>query len=137
MNQALGMHGKGEIEELCQKTLDHFAEALADDLNISAALGALFDFVREMNCACDSGHISKEEAKKALDLMRKFDAVLGVFSFEQQETSIPADLQEAFERRLQARQDKNWKLADELRDYIQQRGYVMEDTPNGVRLKKA
>ena len=39
----------GRVEELCQKTLDHFAEALADDLNISAALAAIFDFVREMN----------------------------------------------------------------------------------------
>jgi cysteinyl-tRNA synthetase len=49
---------------------------------------------------------------------------------------IPTELQEAFERRLQARQDKNWKLADELRDFIQQRGYIIEDTPHGARLKK-
>ena len=68
--------------------------------------------------------------------MRTFDSVLGVLSFEKQELAIPADVQEAFNHRLQARQDKNWKLADELRHFIQQRGYVIEDTPNGARLKK-
>lgn len=126
----------GRVEEMCQKTMDHFAGALADDLNISAALGALFDFVRDMNGVCDSKQISKREAQTALELMRKFDSVLGVLSFEKPEDSIPLELQEAFENRLKARQEKNWKLADELRDFIQQRGYVIEDTPNGARLKK-
>lgn len=126
-----------KIQELCQKTLDHFAESLADDLNISAALAAIFDFVRDMNCLCDAGQLSKGEAQEALALMKKFNSVLGILSFEKREPEIPEELKLAFERRLQARQEKNWKLADELRDFIQQRGYVIEDTPNGVRLKKA
>jgi cysteinyl-tRNA synthetase len=126
----------GKAEELCQKTLDRFAEALADDLNISAALAALFDFVREMNALCDAGQIGKEEAQKVLELMKKIDSVLGVLSFAKQEPVIPAELQDAFERRLQARKEKNWKLADELRNFIQQRGYTIEDTPHGARLKK-
>lgn len=126
----------GKVEELCQKTLDHFAEALADDLNISAALAAIFDFVRDMNGLCDAGQISKEEAQEALTMMKKFDSVLGILSFEKEEPEIPTELKQAFERRLQARQEKNWKLADELRDFIQQRGYTIEDTPQGARLKK-
>lgn len=136
LNEIEHLQDGGRVEELCQKTMDHFAGALADDLNISAALGALFDFVRDMNGVCDTGQISKGEAQKALELMKKFDSVLGVLCFENQEPSIPLELQEAFENRLKARQDKNWKLADELRDFIQQRGYVIEDTPNGARLKK-
>ncbi len=136
LHEISSMQVGGRAEELCQKTFDHFAEALADDLNISAALAALFDFVREMNGLCDAGQIGKEEAQKALDLIRKLDSILGVLSFEKQESAIPAELQEAFERRLQARKDKNWKLADELRDFIQQRGYTIEDTPHGARLKK-
>lgn len=137
LNEVEGeIKSEGEIEALCQKALDHFAESLADDLNISAALAALFDFVREMNAVCDAGQMSKEKGQKVLELMKKFDSVLGVLTFEKREHSIPAELKEAFERRLQARQDKNWKLADELRDFIQQRGYVIEDTPHGARLKK-
>ena len=89
-----------------------------------------------MNSLCDSGQLSREEAQEALNLMKKFDTVLGVLTFEKQEHEIPIELKQAFERRLQARQEKNWKLADELRDFIQQRGYVIEDTPYGARLKK-
>ena len=68
--------------------------------------------------------------------MKKFDQVLGVMEFNQQEEAIPVDLQEAFERRIQARKDKNWALADQLRDFIQQRGYLIEDTAHGFKLKK-
>lgn len=136
LNEIEVLHGGGQDEEVCRKALRCFAEAMADDLNISAALAALFDFVREMNALCDAGQIGKGEAKRVIDLMHRFDSVLGFLSFERKEPEIPADLQEAFERRLQARIEKNWKLADEMRDFIQQRGYVIEDTPHGVRLKK-
>ncbi len=123
---------KGEIE----KAYEQFAHALGDDLNISSALAALFDFVREVNGLCDAGKISKDEAGQALELMKKFNSILGVMHFEKHDEAIPAELQEAFERRQQARKDKNWKLSDEMRDFITQRGYILEDTPGGVRLKK-
>jgi cysteinyl-tRNA synthetase len=126
----------GKAEELCQKALAEFAKALADDLNISSALAALYDFIREINALCDAARIGKKEAEQILELMRKFNAVLGVLAFEQKEADIPPELLEAFERRLKARQEKNWKLADELRDFIHQRGYVIEDSPTGARLKK-
>lgn len=126
----------GKIEKLLQNTLNLFTEALADDLNISVALAVLFDFIRDMNASCDEGKITQEDAQKALKLMKKMNSVLGILSFEKQDSTIPAQLQEALERRLKARQEKNWKLADELRDFIQQQGYVVEDTPNKSRLKK-
>lgn len=126
----------GQVDALMQETFSKFAHALADDLNISVALSAVFDFVREVNTLCDAQKINRAEAQRVLELMKKFNTVLGVLSFEQQAQAIPADLQEAFEKRLQARQDKNWKLADELRDFIHQRGYMIEDTPSGPRLKK-
>lgn len=124
------------IEPFIQETFTKFAQALGDDLNISAGLGVIFDFVREVNTLCDEGQVSEVEAKRVLELMKKFDSVLGVLSFEKREEEIPIELQEAFENRLKARQEKNWKLADELRDFIYQRGYMIEDTPAGVRLKR-
>ena len=125
-----------KIEPLIQDSFMKFVEALGDDLNISVALSVVFDFVREVNTLCDLGKINEESAKYILELMKKFDSVLGVLSFEKKEESIPLELQQAFDRRLQARLEKNWKLADELRDFIYQKGYLLEDTPNGVRLKK-
>ncbi len=124
------------IEPLAKEMLKQFSQALADDLNISAALASLFDFVREVNGLCDEGLVSRDEAQMALDYLKKINSVLGVLSFEKIEAEIPQDLQEAFNRRLQARLDKNWKLADELRDFIHERGYFIEDTPHGARLKK-
>lgn len=124
------------VEELCHQTLRQFAEALADDLNISAALAVLFDFVRDVNGQCDAGQIGREQAQQILQLLKQMNGVLGVLSFEKQEAIIPTDLQEAFEKRQKARQEKNWKEADHWRDFIQQRGYAIEDTPHGARLKK-
>ena len=64
------LQSSGQVDDLCQKTLQQFAEALSDDLNISAALAALFDFVREINGCCDAGQVSQMEAEKALELMK-------------------------------------------------------------------
>lgn len=126
----------GAAAELEQEALQRFTEALGDDLNISSALAAVFDLVREVNSLCDSGKIGREDALQVMDLMRKFDTVLGVLSFDKREEIIPEELQEAFAKRMQAREGKNWKLADEMRDFIHQRGYLIEDTPTGPKLKK-
>jgi cysteinyl-tRNA synthetase len=116
--------------------LQRFTEALGDDLNISSALAAVFDLIREVNSLCDSEKIGREDALQVIELMRKFDTLLGVLSFDKREEIIPEELQEAFAKRMQARECKNWKLADEMRDFIHQRGYLIEDTPNGPKLKK-
>lgn len=126
----------GFIEPILARTHQTFAEALADDLNISSALAALFDMVREINALCDAGHVGKDEAAKALDLLQRFDTILGVLSFEKPVEEIPQDLEEALARRIEARKQKNWALSDQLRDLITGRGYVIEDTPQGARLKK-
>lgn len=119
-----------------QKAALAFTEALADDLNISAALAAIFDMVREINVLCDQKQFGQEEAESVLQMMEAFNSVLGFLSFENPADHVPDELQQALERRLQARKEKNWALADELRDLIHSRGYVIEDTPTGARLKK-
>lgn len=126
----------GLVAPILEKTHTAFATALADDLNISAALAALFDMVREINALCDSDSVGREEAASVIDLLKKINTVLAVLSFEKQEETIPQDLHDALEKRLQARKDKNWALADQLRDLIHSRGYVIEDTSHGARLKK-
>jgi cysteinyl-tRNA synthetase len=126
-----------DVEKLLQDSFAKFAAALADDLNISVALAVVFDLVREVNVLCDEGKIGIPEAERVLDLMRKMNEVLGVLSFEANEETIPDALQEAFKKRLEAREQKNWKLADELRNFIYEQGYIIEDTPSGARLKKS
>ncbi len=112
-----------------------FKTALADDLNISAALAALFDLIRELNVLCDEEKLGREEAQNALKLFAEWDRVLGVLPLRKEET-LPVDLVHLLEQREKARKEKNWRLSDEMRDAIHKRGYVIEDTPSGARLRK-
>lgn len=130
-------HSSGLVEPAVEKALKAFTESLSDDLNISAALAAVFDLVREINALADGGKVGKQEAERVLALLKRFNEVLGILSFEPQIEEVPKDLEEALARRIEARQQKNWALSDKLRDLITSRGYVIEDTPDGARLKKA
>lgn len=130
------MVSSGDVEPFLKKSHQLFSEALADDLNISAALAALFDLVREINGLCDSGKVSKEEAHKTLYLFEQFDQVLAVLPLQPVSEEIPFDLQQLLADREAARTAKNWKAADSARDQISARGYLIEDTPAGARLKK-
>jgi cysteinyl-tRNA synthetase len=114
----------------------HFTQALADDLNISVSLASLFEMVRDIHALCDANRVSHTEAQSVIDFLKNLNTVLGVLHFEKEEEEIPEELQEALRQRIQARQDKNWALADQLRDLITTRGYLIEDTATGMRLKK-
>jgi len=126
----------GLIPAIVDKTYATFAKALADDLNISMALAALFDMIREVNALCDKGQVGESEAAAILDFLHKVNQVLAVFSFEPRVEQIPKHLEEALQQRNQARQNKNWAEADQLRDFIFSNGYAIEDSAKGARLKK-
>jgi len=134
---AEGEKGDKALLQILEQAERRFSEALADDLNISVALAALFDLVRECNALYDEGNISKEEAEKILALLKQFNTVLNVLHFEKSVESVPEELLEALNLRQQARQNKEWEKADSLRDMILERGYTIEDTPSGARLKKS
>jgi len=120
---------------LLEKQALRFKEALADDINISVGLAALFDLIRELNSLADEKKLGVNEAKQALHLLDKWDEVLGVLPLAKAE-EIPADLQDLLKVREQARLEKNFSLSDEIRKTIYARGYMIEDTATGARLKK-
>ena len=128
--------GHGSISPLLEKTMEQFATSLADDLNISSALAAIFDMVREVNSLCDQDKIGTPEAEEVLDFLRIIDQVLNVLPLEPEEEVVPPELEEALQKREMARAEKNWKAADACRDLIHSRGYFIEDTPHGARIKK-
>lgn len=130
------MTNTGLAEPLIKNARMLFIEALSDDLNISPALAALFDLVREINCLCDADKVGKEEAQKVLYLLEQFDQVLGVLPLQTSTEEISPQLQELLAKREAARAAKNWKAADAARDEILASGYLIEDTPSGARLKK-
>jgi cysteinyl-tRNA synthetase len=108
-----------------------FEEGLADDLNTSAALAALFDMVREVNKLT----LSKPDARKALALLDRFDGVMGVLGGR--EESLDAEIEKLIQARLDARKRRDFKAADQIRDDLKARGIILEDSAGGTRWKKA
>lgn len=123
-----------------KKAEAQFEKSIADDLNISKALAALFDLIREINAQCDQGQVNAKNAQSVLDFFKKIDQVLGVIEgFQEEEkakTKIPAEIEEALKKRNAARESKDFKEADRLRDWILEKGYVIEDSSKGSILKK-
>ena len=113
-----------------------FLQALADDLNISPALAALFDAVREINALIDKDALSQTDAERVLQWLKQVNSVIGVLDFNLRTQPAPEALVEALQRRTQARKERNWKLADELRSFIENEGYAVEDNAEGSTLKK-
>ncbi len=136
LHQMKVKRSQGFVLPLLATAWEAFTSALADDLNISLALSSLFEMVREVNSLCDQGQIGISEAEDVLDLLKRFDAVMGVIPLHTQEDPLSADLEELLHKREEARHAKEWKRADALRDQLLAQGYLIEDTPQGARLKQ-
>ncbi len=123
--------GKNEVDtEIINTFRNEFEEAIIDDLNIPKALGVVWNVVR-----------SEKKARALFDLLIEFDKVLGLdidMAGEKvenvKEVELDDEIKELIEKRKQARKEKNWKLADEIRDKLKEMGVTLEDTPQGVRV---
>ncbi|MCC6153729.1 MAG: cysteine--tRNA ligase, partial [Candidatus Hydrogenedentes bacterium] len=125
--------GLGELDITCEKA---FGDALDDDLNISGAIAAVFDFIRETNKLVDNDTLGKGGAQRALALLDRVNAVTGLFGALAKEET-PAEILALVTERQQARRAKDFKRADEIRDQLLSSGWVLEDTADGPRVKKA
>jgi len=133
LRDANGEGSGGQVAELARGVQASFGEAMDDDLNVSVALGALFDFVREVNALLDAGVVSRSEADEVGALMQGFDGVLGVIGEAEMEEALPKEAEELIKKREEARKAKDWARADALRLKLREMGVVVEDTPQGVR----
>jgi cysteinyl-tRNA synthetase len=124
-----------QFNRTIEEALRRFKDALSDDLNISVALSAVFDLIRDINTLCDANEISSSQARAVLELLKNFDQVLGVMNFEV-EHEFPKEALDLMRQRDEARKSKNWTLADELRDKVHALGFEIEDSPAGSKLHK-
>jgi cysteinyl-tRNA synthetase len=109
-----------------------FEEALDDDLNISAALGFLFESIRETNRAMDQGELDAASGKAWLDWWKRINNVLDLES--ETEVVAPAEVAQLAKDRQNARREKNWERSDQLRDEISALGWEVRDTKDGQKL---
>ncbi|HEX3890333.1 MAG TPA: cysteine--tRNA ligase, partial [Verrucomicrobiae bacterium] len=111
-----------------------FSTALDDDLNISAAWAVVYDWIRDMNKRIAENSLSGNDAVTALKSWDKIDSVLGIGG--KSEIEIPSEILALAEARVAAKKAKDFKKADEIRDELKLKGWTIEDTPKGARLKK-
>ena len=110
---------------------------MCDDLNTSEAMGVLFEYVREMNTALSDANAPCRavilEALQALNVMAR--DVLGLLMREADTT--PEEIKALVQKRVEAKKAKDFAEADRIRAEVLEKGYVIEDTPKGPKVKKA
>jgi cysteinyl-tRNA synthetase len=128
---------KGNVQRStpnAQRPTAAFEEALDDDLNISAALGFLFETIREMNRAMDENKLDAASASAWLDWWKRINTVLDLEA--KVEVVVPAEVKQLAKDRENARRQKNWKRSDELRERISVLGWEVRDTKDGPKLTR-
>lgn len=124
-----------EADQLIYNVNHAFEHALDDDLNISAALAALFEFIGSVNAPLAGGGISGEDARKILEALQKINDVLLIMDFKQQIDDWKVN--ELIQKREKARQVGLWQEADALRNELALLGVDVLDSEQGTiwRLK--
>ena len=139
------------IDDACEKAKEKFTEAMDDDFNTSLALAEIFELVGIINTEIGRSEINKETApaiEKAKALITELMGVFGIeFSANEKDSGefealaeklgieINGDAEKAILNvRADARKNKNFELADKIRDTLAEAGYTIEDTPQGSRI---
>lgn len=122
-----------EIADAVAGAKEAFANAMADDLNISEALAAMYDLQRTANRLADSGALTKAGAEAVLAAYRDFDRVVCCLEVDvvREQPAAPAEVIALAEERAAARKNKDFAASDRLRDEIAKHGYQIKDVPGG------
>lgn len=123
-----------EYKKQLESYKDKYIEKMDDDFNTADGVSVIFDFIREINTNI-TVESSKELVEYTLKLIRELGLPLGILQ-KSTVCNLDEEIEKLVEQRQQARKDKNWALADKIRDDLKDRGIVLEDTPQGVRWKK-
>ncbi|MBW2441900.1 MAG: cysteine--tRNA ligase [Deltaproteobacteria bacterium] len=114
-----------ELDQLLYDIKNGFTTAMDDDLNISAAMASLFKNIKKINILALEKKIAVSDASKILDAFYKIDQVLGFLEYKP--PVYDSEIQELVETRNQARRDRNWTLADQIREQLEARGVLVQD----------
>ncbi|MBI3999117.1 MAG: cysteine--tRNA ligase [Candidatus Omnitrophica bacterium] len=127
--------GSGEISKLLKTAEERIIKNLEDDLKMPEALGAIFALIHDVN-KLPREKMFRNEGKKIDHFFKKFDQVFGIFGPLASAGDIPSEVEKLVGEREAARKQRDFKLADELRERVKMLGYIIEDAPQGASVKK-
>jgi cysteinyl-tRNA synthetase len=124
-----------QVPKLLKNAKENFEKSLDNDFDISGALSAVFDLIREVNALIDQKTLTQNDIKEIKNLIEKFDSVLALLKKEET-SALPEEIKNLIKDRDQARKNKNWIKSDELRNILKEKGYDIEDSKEGTKCKK-
>ena len=117
--------------DFCEKRREEFIAAMEDDLNTADAIAALFGLVRDINTAIDAG-ASRETLEACAETFDELAYVLGLV-YNRNTAALDGEIEALIEKRTEARKNRDFKTADEIRDKLKSMGIILEDTKDGVK----
>ncbi len=123
-----------DLADEVSAALAKFDAELDDDLNVPGAMASVFELMRDVNPLLAEGTIGAAGRDRVLEFLADADTVLGII--EHEKGSVDAEIEALMAEREQARVEKNWSRADEIRDELLAQGIVIEDTPQGPRWRR-
>ena len=122
-----------ELKGQFLKDKEDFISAMEDDLNTAVALSSLFNLVRDINSAfSENENLNEGAIKFAMSLFDELSGILGLV-YNRKSELLDEEIETLIEKREKARKEKNWVLADKIRDELKEKNIVLEDTQQGVK----
>lgn len=121
-----------DLLTLFDKRREQFKAAMDDDLNTADAIAAVFELVRDINTGVIAAKANKGTCTAAAEIFDELCGVLGLV-YNRKKESLDDEIEALIAKRTQARKDRDWALADKIRDELKSQGIVLEDTAQGVK----
>ncbi len=126
-----------QAAKLAEEARRQFEAGMDDDLNTAQALGAVFEFIREVNTLMDGGKFPAGNAADAAAVLDLFDSIFDVLKTQAGKQLPAEEIEKLIAERLTARKARNFARSDEIRDELEDKGVILEDTRDGTRWKYA
>ncbi len=126
-----------DVSALAHEAQKKFEAGMDDDLNTAQALGAVFEFVRDVNTKMDAGEFQADNVADAIGILDLFDSIFDVLQVEEAGQVAADEIERLIGERLAARKARDFARSDAIRDDLKARGVILEDTPGGTRWKYA
>ena len=134
-NTELNINTEEDYKVLCD-FVKKFEDSMEDDLNTADAISVIFELVKHINTIASSGNMDKKYAEKSYETLKLLLDILGI-DIKEEEVLLDEEIEKLIQERQDARKNKNFARADEIRNLLIDKGIILEDTREGVRWKRA